>query len=246
MIIAEVGLNHLGSIDRAIQYVEKLITTDVDGITFQIREDEFYQGTDMYRLSLRNQDYKKLAMLIKSANKQFGVAIANIHKIKFLESIDTDFYKVIRNDITNIELLETLVATKKKIIVSTGMSSDADIKYFVNQFGNDNVVLNHTQLSHDISDCNLSAIPVLQKKYGLNISFGSHCKNINVLYMALTYNPSDILFYVKQESKGWGKVLDDEHAIELNKIDSVVKNLKLLSNAIGNGNKVKTKNKIEI
>ena len=64
--------------------------------------------------------------------------------------------------------------------------------------------------------------------------------------MALTYNPSDILFYVKQESKGWGKVLDDEHAIELNKIDSVVKNLKLLSNAIGNGNKVKTKNKIEI
>ena len=44
MIIAEVGLNHRGSFDLAKSYVNALIKTDVDAVTFQVREPGFYEN----------------------------------------------------------------------------------------------------------------------------------------------------------------------------------------------------------
>ena len=152
MIIAEIGLNHLGSMRLAETYIEELVQTDIDGITFQIREKEYYLNSEKFYLELQNVHYLKLACLTKSANKQFGVAVADIEKIDFLESIDVDFYKIIRNDITNTELVEKVIATGKKVIISTGMSSDSDIEIFMDKFGDNNIVLNHTQLSNEPSD----------------------------------------------------------------------------------------------
>ncbi len=242
MIIAEVGLNHLGYTHVIDDYIHTLTQTKVDGITFQIREEEYYKKKP--ELKLLDSQYKKIAKSIKSANKKFGIAIADINKIDFLESIDIDFYKVIRNDITNKELMKKLVATGKELIVSTGLSSDKDIENFINEFGTKNITLNHTQLSHDPEDCNLLAIQNMKEKYNCNISFGSHCDNVNVLYMSLCYNPSSILFYVKADSFGV-QFPDDEHAIFLRDIYMVLNNISELSSAIGTGTKQKMKNKIK-
>ena len=241
MIIAEIGLNHLGYLHIANDCLSSLLESSIDGITLQIREKEYYESNPSYELS--DNEYKKIARRIKKENKKFGVAIADINKIDFLESIDTDFYKVIRNDITNKELMKKLVATGKQLIVSTGLSSDEDIKSFINEFGTKNITLNHTQLSHDIKDCNLLAIKLMNDRYNCNISFGSHCDNINVLYMSLCYNPSSILFYVKPDSFGI-QFPDDEHAIFLKDVSMIVNNIKTLTNAIGTGIKQKMKNKI--
>jgi|TARA_B100000287_G_scaffold432579_1_gene492237 sialic acid synthase SpsE len=241
MIIAEIGLNHLGYIELVNDYLDICLHADVDGITFQIREEEFYKNNS--NLILSDSEYKKIAKTIQSKNKKFGVAIADINKIDFLESIDTDFYKVIRNDITNKNLMKKLISTGKQIIVSTGLSTDKDIKNFINEFGTKNITLNHTQLSYDVNDCNLLAIQTMREKYDCNISFGSHCDNLNVLYMSLCYNPSSILFYVKADSFGI-EFPDDKHAIFTKNIKTVVKNLKSLRTAVGSGIKQKIKNKI--
>jgi hypothetical protein len=63
--------------------------------------------------------------------------------------------------------------------------------------------------------------------------------------MSLCYSPSDILFYVKDGNSHWPvKYPDDEHAIALNDVQTVVNNLKILKHAIGTGIKTKIKNKI--
>ena len=48
------------------------------------------------------EEYSNISDLIKSRNKCFGVALTDITKIDFFESIGADFYKVIINDITKI------------------------------------------------------------------------------------------------------------------------------------------------
>ena len=153
MIIAEIGLNHLGSIRKAKKLISKLVLTDVDAVTFQVREPE-------YKTSYKLPDwfYQSLKDFLDSYNKQFGIAIADIDKVDFVESINVDFYKVIRNDILNTKLIDKLIATGKKIIVSTGTCSEQDIQKFIKKYKNNNIVLNHTQLSYDINDCNLNAI----------------------------------------------------------------------------------------
>jgi N,N'-diacetyllegionaminate synthase len=243
MLIAEIGLNHLGSFIRANQYVTKLINSNIDGITFQVRESTYYDQPNKNNLLLTDNHYINLCNTIKSHNKKFGVAIADIDKIDFFESIGTDFYKVIRNDITNKKLIKKLIETKKELIVSTGVSSEQEIEEFLQEFGNENITLNHTQLSYDVEDCNLSAIKTLRQKYGYPISYGSHCSNENVLYMSLCYNPANILFYVKDDGNCY--VPDDKHAIELSYVNRVVDNLKSLKYAIGNGIKAKMEIKIK-
>jgi len=242
-LIAEVGLNHMGNHLLAQKYVKTLQTTQVDGISFQVREKEFYQRPEKKHLILSEDAYRSLRETIRSAGKEFGIAIADINKIDFFESLDTDFYKIIRNDMTNDLLVKKLLKTGKKIIVSTGLSTNKDIDNFVEKFNhNKNFVLNHTQLSYEEADCNLKAIKHLRQKYDVPISFGSHCYNYNVLYMSLCYEPADILFYVKNDDKI--KYPDDKHAIQLKDVASISENIKNLSKAVGTGQKTKIGNKI--
>jgi sialic acid synthase SpsE len=172
MIIAEIGLNHLGSIRKAKKLISKLVLTDIDAVTFQVREREW-----------------------------------------------------------------------KRIIVSTGTCSEQDIQKFIKKYKNNNIVLNHTQLSYDINDCNLNAISTLKNKFNINISYGSHCANHNVLYMALCYQPSDILFYVKGNKKC--KYPDDKHAINIKDVKKISSNLLALKEATGTGIKSKMEIKIK-
>tara|TARA_R110000851_G_scaffold125513_1_gene256456 strand:+ start:7474 stop:8214 length:741 start_codon:yes stop_codon:yes gene_type:complete len=246
MIIAEIGINHLGCMGRCKKFINKLANTNIDCITLQIREPAYYVKNDKYKL--RDSEYVELINLIQSSHKKAGIAIADITKIDLFESIDVDFYKVIRNDITNKSLIKKLLSTNKKIIISTGVSSEQDIDNFVNYLdtsykSNRDVVLNHTQLSYGVEDCNLSAIEKLRLKYGFDVSYGSHCSNHNVLYMSLCYKPSDILFYVKDND---GEVYpDDKHAILLSDVGGITNNIINLSKAIGSGIKEQMKIKIK-
>lgn len=242
-IITEIGLNHFGSVNLAHQYVDILVKTKTDGISFQIREPEFYERPEKKHLFLLDEDYISLYNKVKAGGKKFGVAIADLNKVDFFESLGADFYKIIRNDMTNDLLVSKLLSTGKKVIVSTGLSTSKDIDNFVEKFNhNKNFVLNHTQLSYEEGDCNLKAIKHLRQKYDVPISFGSHCCNHNVLYMSLCFKPTDILFYVKRDGKI--KYPDDKHAIQLKDVALVSKNIKNLSKAVGTGQKTKIGNKI--
>ena len=162
--------------------------------------------------------------------------------IDFFESNNVDFYKVIRNDINNKKLIDRLVLTKKKLIVSTGTSSDNELQNFISNYSMHNITINHTQLSNNIDDCNLKAISNLKQKYNIDVSYGSHSQDITVLYMSLCFEPSDILFYVKDNENL--KFPDNDHAVSINNVGEVVENLIYLERAIGTGKKEKMEIKI--
>ena len=234
----------MGQISLVKNYLDKLFLSQVDGISFQVREKEYYESINKKKFLLSDDDYIYISKLFKRTKKKLGIAIADIDKIDFFESINVDFYKIIRNDITNMKLLNKILSTGKKVFISTGLSSDEDIKFFLDNFGNyRNFVLNHTQLSYDVKDCNLKAIISLREKYNVPVSFGSHCSNKNVIYMSLCFNPSDILFYVKLDNKI--NYPDDKHSVLLKNCISFTDNILKLRNAIGDGIKEEFKNKIK-
>ena len=240
MYIAEIGLNHLGSTERLKKYINYLISTNVDGITIQIREKSYYEKNK--DLIINSDVYSEIIDRTKKNNKKFGVAIADIDMIEFFESNNVDFYKVIRNDINNKKLIDRLVLTKKKLIVSTGTSSDNELQNFISNYSMHNITINHTQLSNNIDGCNLKAISNLKQKYNIDVSYGSHSQDITVLYMSLCFEPSDILFYVKDNENL--KFPDNDHAVSINNVGEVVENLIYLERAIGTGKKEKMEIKI--
>jgi len=245
MIIAELGFNHLGNLDIANQYVDALIECDVDAITFQVRETKHREAN--ISLYLNDDSYKNLFLKIKNSGKKLGVALADTDYVSFFENLDVDFYKVIRNDISNKKLINLLMMTGKQIFVSTGMSSKKDIENFIifidqstkkrNQFK-----LVHTQLSNALEDCNLKSIQEM-KGYGLDVAYGHHCGDVTAIFMALCYNPSDLLFYVKGSPDF--QYTEDSHAIQISQIQDLIKKIHRYNGAVGTGVKMSMNNKIE-
>ena len=245
MIIAELGFNHLGNLDIANQYVDALIECDVDAITFQVRETKHREAN--LSLYLNDDSYKNLFLKIKNSGKKLGVALADTDYVSFFENLDVDFYKVIRNDISNKKLINLLMMTGKQIFVSTGMSSKKDIESFIslidrpakksNQFK-----LVHTQLSNALEDCNLKSIEKM-KEYGLDVAYGHHCGDVTAIFMALCFNPSDLLFYVKGSPDF--QYTEDSHAIQIDQIQDLIKKIHRYNGAVGTGVKMSMNNKIE-
>ena len=245
MIIAEIGFNHLGNLDIANQYVDSLIQCDVDAITFQVRETE-HRKTNL-SLYLNDDSYKNLFLKIKNSGKKLGVALADTNYVSFFENLDVDFYKVIRNDISNKKLINLLMITGKQIFVSTGMSSKKDIENFISFIDqstkkSSQFKLVHTQLSNALEDCNLKSIEKM-KEYGLDVAYGHHCGDVTAIFMALCYNPSDLLFYVKGSPDF--QYTEDSHAVQIDQIQDLIKKIHRYNDAVGTGIKMSMNNKIE-
>ena len=242
MIIAEIGFNHMGKVENVKKYLHHLLATEIDAITFQIRERE-HRDKKPHRY-FSDESFSDIFSEIKSSGKKVGIALADPEYISFFENLGADFYKVIRNDITNKDLLENLSNTKKRIYVSTGMASEDDIAGFVeNPFAKEgDFRLVHTQLSYSFEDCNLMSIRTM-RKYGLPVAYGSHCREVESLFMSLCYEPSDILFYVKGTDEI--EYPDHEHSIVVGDVGFLVSKLRKAELSIGTGKKVEMINKIE-
>jgi len=239
MIIAEVGKNHQGSEEYAKEYLRKCIASGVDGILYHIREKEFYQKIKNKKKSLPKSFYKNALTFAKKKKKKFGITLADVEKIDFLEEIGVDFYKILSQDINNKILIKNILKTNKPMYISTGLSNFTEISKLI-RFIKPNlekITLIHTTFKSNIKNVNLNAIKKLSKKFHLPVAFGNHCENPLVLFTAIAYEPSDIFFYVKGSK--FKHHQDDLHAIKLEDLDWYVKNLKELKLSLGSEIKLK-------
>ena len=113
MIICEVGLNHLGDTGYSDLYFTKLLESDCDAITYQVREKEFYKGK--YKNFELSFDYYS-SLIKKSNGKKFGIALADENLIEDCESIGVDFYKVLSWDLSNYNYINNLLSKLKKTL----------------------------------------------------------------------------------------------------------------------------------
>ncbi len=235
MFIAEIGLNHKGSKTKAFKMLKELISTDIDAITFQILKPVFYEKTKEWGTMLNKDFYKDAIDFVHKNNKLIGFAITDKDMIDFLDLAGADFWKTLSISISDNALLNELQKTNKTIFVSTGISGEREIVKISRKLKNIKFI--HTQLSQKLEDSNLRAIDRLRKVTKKEIAFGLHCVNHQALYLSVAFEPSDVFFYVKDNSNE--KFPDDEHAIMINNVNNIVKMMKKFKKAVGNGIKNK-------
>lgn len=244
-IITEIGLNHMGDPAYADAYVKALIEARPDGITFQVREKAYYAkqkpGESPY---LAANSYRSAAKRLQEQGIQFGVGICDIEMLPFFAEIGTDFYKILSKDILNRQLIAAVLATGKRVYVSTGMSDDNEIASFVSTTSSalSQISLIHTQLSYEDADTNLRAIARLRERFRIPVAFGSHSTDINALYAALSFDPSALFFYVKGDRPLQHK--DEDHAVLLSQTPGVIEEIRRLETMLGDGVKKKMSNRI--
>tara|TARA_R110000851_G_scaffold6661_2_gene26670 strand:+ start:162 stop:911 length:750 start_codon:yes stop_codon:yes gene_type:complete len=244
MIVAEIGLNHMGDYKAAKDYVNFLVDTEVDAITFQVREQSFYLKDARSHLKLNKKVYYETSKIAAKFKKKFGLALSDSSLILELDQ-QVDFYKILSKDFNYNFIYNFLRQTNKPLYISTGLNSMESIVSVLERLTDEDrsrISLIHTQLSNTVESVNLKSLGFLKNLSCGSVSFGNHCEDHRVCFMSLCYGPKAIFAYVKKDDQS--VYPDDKHAIMLEDFGDFCKDIKKLKNAIGSGAKVKMSNSI--
>lgn len=204
-VIAEIGNNHNGSVELAMKMVDAAHEANADCVKFQMRNmSSVYrkkslakQGEDLGteyvldlldRFQLTYDEHKKVAQYCEEKGILYLCTPWDSDSVASLEALGVKAYKVASADLTNLPLIDTLVATKKPLILSTGMSSVDEIQIttdFLNAKKADFALLHcNSTYPAPLHDINLNWIRKLKDIHPL-IGYSGHERGIAVSLAAV-------------------------------------------------------------
>jgi N-acetylneuraminate synthase len=145
-VIAEAGLNHNGSLDAARALVDAAQAAGADAIKFQKRTlSEVYrqdilndprrgeQGLQyivplLAEFELPDEDFRELAAYCRRREMEFLCTPWDKSSVGLLEELGVRAYKIGSPDMTNFPLIEHVARTGKPVLISTGMSTEDEIR----------------------------------------------------------------------------------------------------------------------
>ena len=186
-IIAEVGSNHLGNKKLCFDSIIQAKKAGADCIKFQIFDENNLVNK---KLKFQYQRFRKVKVTIELVKKLYKFAKKN--KIDFsISPFDSsyvpklknfvDFFKVASGDINNFDLLKAISKTKKKVVLSTGMSDQSEIEKAIKFFKRGNVAILHCMSSYPTmrKDANLINLEYLKKRHKVITGYSDHVPGVN-------------------------------------------------------------------
>ena len=182
-IIAEIGVNHEGSLEKAMLMIRQASIGGADAVKFQTYKADLiaspdspsywslnHESTDsQYKLfqkfdSFGESDYKILKDYCDELEIEFLSTPFDLEAVDYLDKL-VPFYKISSSDITNIPLLKKIASKKKSILISTGASTDEEIQIalsYLYKYGAPEISLLHCVLNYPTED-NLSNLNRINK-----------------------------------------------------------------------------------
>ena len=199
--IAEIGLNHNGSLDMAVKMIQAAARAGADAVKFQTfvpelmssvyTKDLMATGTestpdtglvDFFRSFVFDRDqYRALQSAAAGAGVCFFSSVFDRDSLELMECLNVPLYKLASSEVTNHPLIRAVAETGKPLILSTGMSSEEEIAMAADIYrscGGSELVLLHCVSLYPTppGQVNLARIPVLAKRFGLPVGFSDHTR----------------------------------------------------------------------
>jgi|TARA_Y100001963_G_scaffold20267_2_gene25825 N-acetylneuraminate synthase len=261
-IIGEIGINHNGDLDIAKRLIDIATVSGCDAVKFQKRNPEVcvpeHQKNVLrstpwgemtyleykYRVEFEKEEYDIIDSYCKERNIHWSASPWDMDSLTFLEQYDIPFLKVPSAMLTNNELLEGCVATGKRIIFSTGMSTQLEIDEAVwclrnakTKYNNSHTLgLLHCNSTYPapLKDLNLSAIKTLANQYSdFEIGYSGHEFRLGTSVAAVYLGASIIERHITLDRTMWGS--DHMSSVEPQGLIKLVKGIRELEEAYGDG-----------
>src|SRR5213075_2999335 len=194
-VIAEAGLNHGGSKERALALLRAAKWAGADAVKFQTFRAERLASTrpavlshtkdqpnlqELFRkLELPYDAFRVLFKEAKRLNIDFLSTPFDEESADFLDELGVTAFKIASGDITHRPLIEHVARKGKPILLSTGMSTGEEIEKAIDWMhtqANDQVVLQHCVSSYPakLEELNLKSVQYLRDRFGVPVGFSDH------------------------------------------------------------------------
>lgn len=244
-IIAEIGINHDGSFEKAIELVKAAASTGVDAVKFQTfktskllsRNSDYFEMLKNYQLE--DEHYLELHSLSQSLGIDAFSACFDEESAALWNSFNVSSFKIASGDITHHSLLQTIAKFGKPMIVSTGASSYQEIQAALEAIytaePDIDVALLHcvSKYPTSIAASNLKCIEMLRKQFNLVIGFSDHTIGTLASQVATGLGAKIIEKHFTLDKNLEGP--DHKLSADPNEMSKLVKNCNLAFESIGNG-----------
>ena len=253
-VIAEIGLNHNGSVELAKQMIDVAADAGAQAVKFQKRTPDVSTPEHMksvmretpwgtmtyidyrYRVEFDREQYIEVGDHALLRGLDWFASPWDEPAVAFLEDLGVVAHKVASASVTDIGMLQALAATGKPIILSTGMSTMEQIDAAVNVLDRDRLVMLHATSSYPMptEEANLRMIPTLAARFpDLPIGYSGHERELQISLAAVALGATVVERHLTLDRAMWGS----DHAASLEPADftQLVRDIRVVSEALGDG-----------
>jgi N-acetylneuraminate synthase len=194
-VIAEIGINHNGSLDTAKKLIDIAATAGCDAVKFQKRSvEKLYpkktldqprespwgttQREQKMGLEFSLKDYAIIDKYCKKKNIPWFASCWDIESQKQMRKFKTKYNKVASAMLIHEKLLKTIAEEKKYTFISTGMSTMKQIENAVKIFKKFKcpfeLMHSHSAYPMKIDEANLKLIQTLKNKFRCKVGYSGH------------------------------------------------------------------------
>jgi N-acetylneuraminate synthase len=251
-VLAEIGINHNGDALNAQKLIDVAALAGCEAVKFQKRTvDVVYTPEELAKprespfgetngdlkrgLEFGQAEYEQIDAYCRNKPMAWTASGWDEASVDFIDQFDPPFYKIASASLTDDELLRHTRSKGKPIVLSTGMSTLAQIDHAVDVLGKDDLILLHCCSAYpsQYSELNLRAIPVLRERYGVPIGYSGHETGIPSSVAAVALGACLVERHVTLDRSLWGS--DQAASLEPNGIMRVVRDIRLVETALGDG-----------
>jgi N,N'-diacetyllegionaminate synthase len=268
-IIAEVGPNHNGSLERALFMIEKLSAIGVDAVKFQISKLENAYSKDAFKPTYQKQhdaeksplemskkfqlffeDHLKLSEACSQYKVDYLCTAFEMESLKFLtNNIDMPYYKIPSGEILTVDMLEHIAGQNKPILLSTGMASYDEIGESVqvlNKDGDKDITILHCISNYPTpaEDVNLNVMLEIKSRFNVPIGFSDHTIGNDAAIAAVALGAEVIEKHVTYDKNAEGP--DHNASATISEFASLVKSIRKVDKMMGTNEKVFSEDELEI
>ncbi|SEH02295.1 3-deoxy-D-manno-octulosonate 8-phosphate phosphatase, YrbI family [Nonomuraea solani] len=252
-VIGEIGINHNGDLDLARQLIDVAAEAGCQAVKFQkrtpaicvpeeqksqIRQTPWGEMTYLEykeRTEFGRDEYRQIAKYCDERGLHWFASPWDVPSVDFLEEMEVLVHKVASASVADHELLRALAATRKPIILSTGMSTLSEIDRAVEILGTDRLIMMHATSTYPLppEEANLRTITTLKERYGVPVGYSGHERGLQISLAAVTLGAVCVERHITLDRTMWGS--DHAASLEPSGLEHLVRDIRIIEQAMGDG-----------
>ena len=262
-IIAEAGVNHNGSIDKALEMIQVAKDAGADAVKFQTAVPELVLTRDAAKADYQMQTtegnetqlemvkkihlpldaYEKLKTECEKLKIEFMSAAFDEVSIEMLKQLGLKRLKIPSGEITNLPYMLKMAHIGKPIVMSTGMATLEEVRLALNILlvagaRKDQITILHcnTEYPTPMEDVNLKAMLTIRNELGVATGYSDHTLGIEIPIAAVAMGASIIEKHFTLDRSLPGP--DHNASLEPEELKDMVTAIRNIEKAMGDGVKI--------
>lgn len=255
-VIAEIGINHNGSVDLAKLLMAGARRAGCDAVKFQKRTPELAVPKDQWnierdtpwgrityieyklRMELSSEQYEEIDAYAKDIGIHWFASPWDEVAVDFLERFELPCYKIASASVTDTKLLERVRLAGRPVILSTGMSTMEEVDHAVEILGRDRLLIAHCTSAYPcpLDALNLRAISTLRARFPeCPIGYSGHETGLAPTWAAVALGATFVERHITLDRALWGT--DQAASVEVHGFERLNANIRDIEKALGDGEK---------